>query len=186
MAPTSVQWNTLLTWVASAQMMPQSARIFTTTCLEPTVLLEDCQREYGRTICSASPQRSRYTELSLFQPICMVQRPGFSTRSRKGYLSGFTNARAACTPSLTSNGKTMCQMKKSSVRTASLPSVECAVDICMPKAVFFSELQEYKHDHSAPKKVLQRPLEDTAHNARNQPSVMAAEASDRDSWHSSV
>ena len=33
----------------------QSARILTTSCPKPVVSLEDCQREYGRNTCSASP-----------------------------------------------------------------------------------------------------------------------------------
>ena len=38
--------------------------------------------------------------------------PGFSIGSRSGYWSGFV--KTACTPSLASNGKTICQTKKSS------------------------------------------------------------------------
>ena len=37
----------LRTWVASSQIMPQSARILTTTYPKPAVPLEDCQREHG-------------------------------------------------------------------------------------------------------------------------------------------
>ena len=92
-------------------MMPQSARILTIACPKPAVPLEDCQREYGRVIRSASPQRSRYTGSSEFPPSCTVQRPGFSIGSRSGNWSGFTNA--ACSPSLASNGQTTCQTKKS-------------------------------------------------------------------------
>ena len=93
-------------------MMPQSARILTTACPKPAVPLEDCQREYGRVMRSASPHRSRSTEPSSFPPSCTVLRPGFSFKSRSGYWSGFTNA--ACAPSLASNGKTACRTKKSS------------------------------------------------------------------------
>ena len=89
----------------------QSARILAAAWPKPAVPLEDCQREYGRVIRSASPRRSRYTEPQSFPPSCKVQRPGFSTGSRSGYLSGFINA--ACTPSLASNGKTTCQTKQS-------------------------------------------------------------------------
>ena len=59
---------------------------------------------------------SRYAEPSLFPPSCTVQKPGFSTGSRSGYWSGFI--RAACAPSLASNGKTTCQTKKSSRKPA--------------------------------------------------------------------
>ena len=54
MAPTGMQWNTLPTWVASFPMMRKSARILTTAHPKPAVPLEDCQREYGRVICSTS------------------------------------------------------------------------------------------------------------------------------------
>ena len=92
-------------------MMPQSARILTTVCPKPAVPLEDCQREYGRATRSASPRSSRYTRPSSLPPSCTGQKPGFSIRSRSGYWSSFINA--ACAPSLASNGKTMCRMKKS-------------------------------------------------------------------------
>ena len=59
--------------------------------------------------------RPRYTEPSLF-PRCTVQRPGFSTGSRSGYLSRFINAVYA--PLLASNGKATCQTKKSSRKPA--------------------------------------------------------------------
>ena len=158
MAPTKMLWKTSLTWVASSPMMPQLARILTTACPEPTVLLEDCQREYGRVTCSASPRSSGYSGSSSFPTSCTVQRHGFSIGSRSGYWSGFANA--VCTPSLASKGKTTCER-------ASLPSIESILlqvqlrwaghvtrmeDVLMPKAVFFSELQEGKCDCGAPRK----------------------------------
>ena len=72
--------------------------------------------EYGRATRSASPRSTGYTGPSSFPPSCEMQRPGFSIRSRSGYWSGFTNA--ACVPSLASNGKTTCQIKKSSRKPA--------------------------------------------------------------------
>ena len=93
-------------------MMPQSSRILTTACPKPAVPLEDCKRQYGRVTRSASPQRSRYKGPSSFPPSCTVQRPGLSSGSRSGYWSSFTNT--TCVPSLASNGKTICQRKKSS------------------------------------------------------------------------
>ena len=63
-------------------------------------------RKYNRVTHSASPQRSRYTGLSLFPPSCMVQRPGFSIRNRSGYWSGLNNA--TCALFLASNGETTC------------------------------------------------------------------------------
>ena len=90
MAPTLTQWSTLPTWVVSSPMMPQSARILTTACPKPVVPLEDCQREYGRVIRSTCPWRSRYRAI-VIPTSSMVQRPGFSTRSRTAYLSSFIN-----------------------------------------------------------------------------------------------
>ena len=92
--------------------MPQSARILTTACPKPTGPLEDCQRQYGRVTCSASPQRSRHIGPSSSPPSCTVQGPGFSIGSRSGYLSGFTSA--ACAPSLASNGKATCHTERPS------------------------------------------------------------------------
>ena len=54
MAPTSMQWNTLLTWVASSPVMPWSGRILTTACPKPAVPLEDCQREWQRHLLHLS------------------------------------------------------------------------------------------------------------------------------------
>ena len=63
---------------------------------------------------SWSKASSTFGRLSkrVWQPLCMVQRPGFSIGSKSGYWSGFTNA--ACAPSLASNGNTTCWTKKSS------------------------------------------------------------------------
>ena len=77
MAPTSTQWNTLFSWVLSSPLMPWS-----TACPKPAVPLEASQRECGRVIYFTSPQRSRYTESSLFPPSCMVQRTGFFIKSK--------------------------------------------------------------------------------------------------------
>ena len=82
--------------ISNDLIMPQSARILTTTYPKPAVPLEDCQREYGRVTNSTSPQRSRCTVPLSFPSLCTVQRPGFSIESRSGYWSSFTNA--ACTP----------------------------------------------------------------------------------------
>ena len=75
------------------------------------------------------------------------------------------------------------------LKRASLPSIESILlqvqlrwavhvtrmeDVCMPKAVFFSELQEGKARSWCSKKALQRSAEDTACTGGDQPSVMAA------------
>ena len=83
-----------------------------------------------------------------------MQRSGFPIGSRSGDWSGFINA--ACAPSLASNGKTAVSNEEV-LKRASLPSIESILlqvqlrrvghvtrmeDLRMPKAVFFSELQE--------------------------------------------
>ena len=179
-------------------MMPQSARILATACPKPTVLLEDCQAGYGRVICSASPQRSRYTGPLSFPPSCTMQRPGFSIGSRSGYWSGFTNA--ACAPSLASKWQDHVSNEEI-LKRASLPNIESILlqvqlrgadhvtrmeDVRMPKAVVISELQERKRHRCARRKrykdQLKRQLVQTgiSHQSWRQ------EASDRDSWRLSM
>ena len=106
-----------------------------------------------------------YTEPS-FPPSCTMQKSGSSIRSRSLYMSGFTSA--ACAQSLASNGKITCQTKKSSREPAcqeqSPSCFRCSCtglatsqgrmeNICMPKAVFFSKLQQGKSNHAAPRKL---------------------------------
>ena len=179
-------------------MMPQSARILSTAYPKPVVPLEDYQRECGRVTRSASPQRFNYTEPSSFSPSCTVQRPVFSIGSRSGYWSGFTNV--ACAPSLASNGKTTYRTKKSS-REPSCPaqSPSCFRCICAwlatlqgwktyacLKKLFFSELQESKRDRGAPRKRYKDQLKRRLAQAGTSHRLWQQEASDRDSWRSSV
>ena len=127
-----------------------------------------------------------------------MQRPAFCTRSGSGYLNGFTNA--VCTPSLASNGKATCQWKKSFKR-ASLPDMESILlqvqlcwaghitrmeDICVPKAVFFSELQEGECDRGAPRKHYKDQLKRQLAQVGISHQSWQQEALDQDSWHSSV
>ena len=127
-----------------------------------------------------------------YHPSCTVQRPGFSIGSRSGYWSGFANA--VCTPSLASKGKTTCER-------ASLPSIESILlqvqlhwaghvtrmeDVRMPKAVFFSELKEGKRDRGAPRKRYKDQLKRQRAQAGISHQTWQQEASDRDSWRSSV
>ena len=175
--------------------MPQSARIWTTACPKPAGPLKDYEREYDRVTRSASPLRSRYTEPSSFPPSCTVQRPGFLIGSRSGCWSGFTNA--ACAPSLASNGKTTCQTKMSS-REPACPAILLQVqlrraghisrmeDVRMPKTVFFNGLQEGKRDRGASRKRYKDQPKRQLAQAEICYQSWQHEASDRDSWCSSV
>ena len=170
-------------------MVPQSARILTTPFPKKAAPLEDCQREYGKVTRS----RSRYTGPSSFPPSCTAQRPEFSIGSSLSYWSGSTNA--ACAPSLLSKGKTTCRTKKSS-REPACPAcfrvqlrwaghVTRMEDVCMPKAVSSSELHEGKRERGVPKKRYKNQLKrQLAHAGISNQSWQ--QASDRDSWHSSV
>ena len=166
-------------------MTTQSASILTTACLKPAVPLEDCQRQYFRVTRSTSPQRFRYTEPSSFPPSCTVQRPEFSTGSRSGYWSSFTNA--ACAPPLASNSKSTCRTKKSSRKPACPARVHlasCAAALGWPshkdgrRAHAQNSLLQPASRKKArlwcSKKALQRSAEETACTGGNQPSVMAA------------
>ena len=87
------------------------------------------------------------------------------------------------------------------LKRASLPSIESILlqvqlrwaghvtrmkDIRMQKAVFFSKLQEGKHDRSAPRKRYKDQLKRQLVQAGINHQSWQQEASDRDSWHSSV
>ena len=86
-------------------------------------------------------------------------------------------------------------------KRASLPTIESILhqvqlrwaghvtrmeDIRMPKAVFFSELQEGKRDRGAPRKRYKHQLKRQLAQARISHQSWQQEASDRDSLHSSV
>ena len=59
-------------------------------------------------------------------------------------------------------------------------------DVRMPKAVFFSELQEGKRDRDAPRKRYKDKLKRQLAQAGISYQSWQQEASDRDSWRSSV
>ena len=200
-ASTSISEQTAVCFQLSASL----ARILTSTCPKQAVPLEDCQREYGKVIRSASPRRTKYTKPSSFAPSCTVQRPGFSTGRRSGYLSGFINA--ACAPSSASNGRTTRQTKKSSRKSACPASILLQVqlhwaghvssmeDVRMPKEVFFSELQEGKRDRGAQNKQTNKQKQKQNYKDHLKRELAQAgindhlwqqEASGRDSWRSSV
>ena len=172
--------------------MPQSARIWTTACPKPAGPLEDYEREYDRVTRSVSPLRSRYTEPSLFPPSCTVQRPGFLIGSRSGYWSGFTNA--AYAPPLASNGKTMCQTKKSS-REPACPAQHRVHLASGAAALGWPRHKDGRRSH-AQSSLLQRAQRRKARSRCFKKALQKSagishqswqqEASDRDSWRSSV
>ena len=83
--------------------------------------------------------------------------------------------------SLTSTGSILLQVQ---LRWAG--HVTRVEDACMPKAVFFSELQEIKRDRSAPRKRYRYQLKRQLARAGIGHQSWQQEASDRDSWRSSV
>ena len=87
------------------------------------------------------------------------------------------------------------------LKKASLPSIESILlqvqvpkadhvtrmeDIHMPKAIFFSELQEGKRNCGAPRKRYKDQLKRQLAQAGISHQSWQQEASDQDSWHSSV
>ena len=179
-------------------MMPQSAWILITACAKPALPLEDCHREYGRVTRSASPQRSRYTRPSSFPPSCTMQRPGLSIEKKVGLQEWFHQR---CLRSIFGIKWQDHFSNEEVVKRASLPSINSILrqvqlrwagyvtrmeDVRMPKAVFFSELQEGKRDRGAPRKRYKDQLKRELAQAGFSHQSWQKEASDRDSWHSSV
>ena len=87
------------------------------------------------------------------------------------------------------------------LKRAGLPSIESILlqvqlrwaghvsrmeDVCMPKAVIFSELQEGKRDRGGPRKCYKDQPKRQLAQVKNSHQSWEQEASDRDSWHSSV
>ena len=102
----------------------------------------------------------------------------------------------ACAPSLVSNGKT-----EEAIKKASLPSIESILpqvqlrwaghisrmeDTCMPRAVFFSEFQAGKQDCGASRRCYKDQLKRQLAQMEINHQSWQQEASDRDSWRSSV
>ena len=170
-------------------MMPQSARILTTACSKPAVPAEDWQREYGTVTCSASPQRSRYTEPLLFPPSCMVQRPGFLCRKQIRLFEWFHHCRLH---SILGNKWQDYVSNEEVLKRASLRSVESILlqvqlcwaghitrmeDICLPQS---SLLQ------GAPRKRYKDQQKRWLAQAEISYQPWQQEASDPDNWCSSM
>ena len=123
---------------------------------------------------------------SSFPPSCTVQRYRSSIGSRSGILERFHRR---CLGSILGINWQDRVSNDEVLKRASLPRIESILlqvqlrwaghvtrmeDVRMPKAVFFSELQEGKRDRGGPRKALQKSAEETACTGGNQPSVMAA------------
>ena len=162
-----------------------------------TIPLEDRQREWGGVTRSASQQRSRYTGPSPFPPFCTVQRPGFSIGSKSGYW----RFPQRCLRSVLGIKWQDHVSNEEVFERASLPSIESILlqvqlrwaghvtrmeDVRIPKAVFFSELQEGKRDRGTPSKRYKDQLKRQLAQAGINHQSWQREASDRNSWRLSV
>ena len=133
---------------------------------------------------SASPRSSRYTGLSSFPPSCTVQRPGFSIGSRSGYWSGFISAACARNPQESQPAQHRVHLASGAAALAG--HATRMEDVRMPKAAFFSELQEGKRDRGPSRKRYKDQLNRQLAQAGISHQSWQQEASDRDIWHSSV
>ena len=144
--------------------MPQSERILTTSCSKPAVPSEDCQREYCRVNRSASSQRSRYTGPSSFILLLYCAETWVLYRKQIRLLERFHQR---CFRSILGIKWQNHVSNEEVLKRASLPSIDPILfqvqlrwaghitrmeDVRMPKAVFFSELQEGKRDRGVPRK----------------------------------
>ena len=165
--------------------MPQPARILTTAYPKPAVPLEDCQREYGRA-----------TRLRLSTKLQGRRRYHPPVQCR--HLASLSEA---VSPTLFALHPWHQMTRPSVLKTASPPSIESILlqvqlrwaghvtrmeDVRMPKAVFFSELQEGKRNHGAPRKHYKDQLKRQLAQAGISHQSWQQEASNRDSWRSSV
>ena len=165
--------------------MPQSARILTPACPKPAVPLDDCQREYGSHSLHLST-KIPVNRANIIPTLLYGAETWILYQKQIRLLERFHQRRLRSILGI----KWQDHVSNEEVlKRASLPSIESILlqvqlywvghvtrmeDVCMPKAVFFSEFKEGKHDLGAPKKALQRSAEETACTGRNQPSVMTA------------
>ena len=173
-----MQWNTSLTWVASSLMMPQSARILTTACSKPAVPLVYRAVVVPTLLYGAEAwvlYQKQIRLLERFHQCCLRSNLGIKWQDHV--------------------------LNKEVLKRAILPSIESILlqvqlcwaghitwmeDLCMPKAVFFSKLQEGKHNHGAPRKHDKDQLKRQLAPAGISHQSWQQEASDQDSWRSSV
>ena len=186
MAPTYTQWNTSLTWVASSQMMPQSARILTTACTKPAFLWKTVRE---------SMAESRAPPLHKDPGIHSRRRSRPPVRCRDlGSLSKADRATGAVSPTLLALHPWY-QMARLRVEGRSPEESQPAqhrVHLASGAAALgWPSHKDGRRTHAqssllqraprrkarlwCPKKALQRSAEETACTGGNQPLVMAAE-----------
>ena len=141
--------------------------------------------EYGRVTRSASPQRSRYKGLLSFPPPPVQCRDLGSLPEADQATGVVSSMLLALHP--------WHQMARPHVKRRSLQesqpakhTVQLMEDTCMPKVVFFSQLQERKHDRCAPSRCYKDQLKRHLAQAGISHQSWQQVASYRDSWHSSV
>ena len=178
-------------------MMPQSARILTTACPKPTIPLEDCQRERGRVSLRLSTKIQVYGAV-VVPTLLYGAETWVLYRKQIRLLERFHQH---CLRSILGIKWQYYVSNEQVLKKASLPSVESILlqvqlrwaghvprmeDIHMPKAVFFSELQEGKRDRGAPRKRYKDKLKRQLAQAATSHQSWQRKASDRDSWRLSV
>ena len=178
-------------------MMPQSARILTTTCPKPAVPLENSKRVWQSHSLRLS------TKIQVNRAIA-VHTHLFGAKTWVLYwkqirlLEWFHQH---CLHSILGIKWQHHLSNEEFLKRASLPNMESILpqvqlcwaghvtrmeDVRMAKAVFFSKLQEGKHDCAAPKKRHKDHLKRQLAQAGISHQSWQQEASDRDSWRSSV
>ena len=186
--------------------MPQSARILTTACPKPEVPLVDCQREYGSH--SFRPSTKIQICRAVVVPILLIRRRDVGSLSEADQATGAVlptklalhpwHQRAR--PRVERRSPQDSQPAQHRVHLASGAAalgwplgwlrwaghVSRMEDVRMPKAVFFSELQEEKRDRGAPRKRYKDQLKRHLAQAGISHHLWQQEASDRDSWRLSV
>ena len=144
-------------------MMPQSARISTTACPKQAVPLGDSQREYDSHSLRLSTKLQVYRAVVVPTVLYGAESWVLSQKQirllKRFYRRCLRSILGIIWQDHVSNEEIL--------KRASLPSIESTLlqvqlrwaghvtkmeDVCMPKAVFFSELQEGKPDRGAPRK----------------------------------